>query len=342
MTRSGNCSAASRPGTAAPNRLVALLAYDGVNAFELGIAHEVFGLPNMGGDWYRVAVCAEHPGRPYRAGRQLQVVAEAGLPTLARAGTVVVPGWSDVDAEPPPTLLNALRRAHARGARIMSICSGVFVLAAAGLLDGRRVASHWAHADALARRYPALNVDASVLYTDNGDGLTSAGRAAGLDLCVHLVRRDFGPAVANDVARRLVIPAHREGGQSQYIARPVFGDDSPLADLIAWVREHLGEELSIDRLAGKARMSRCTFIRRFEEATGSSPGQWLMQERLSRAQSLLEATDWSIEDVATAIGLGSPEALRHHFRERLGTSPTRYRSIFRTGQGAAGRADATG
>jgi|EBPBiocorrection_1091918.scaffolds.fasta_scaffold125657_1 AraC family transcriptional activator FtrA len=311
------------------NRLVALLTYDGVNAFNLAAAHEVFGLSNMGSDWYRVAVCNERPGDPCRTGAQLQVVADSGLSAVANAGTVVVPGWHDIDVAPPPALLATLRCAHDRGARIMSICSGTFVLAAAGLLDGRRVTTHWAHADLLAMRYPSLKVDASVLYVDDGDVLTSAGRAAGLDLCVHVVRRDFGPEVANNVARRLVIPSHREGGQAQLTPRPVCGDGEPLADLLAWARAHLGEDLSIERLAEKAHMSRRTFIRRFEEATGVSPGRWVMQERLSKACALLEGTDWAIEAVATTTGFGSAGALRHHFREQLHTSPGHYRSSFR-------------
>jgi AraC family transcriptional regulator, transcriptional activator FtrA len=310
------------------NRLVAILAYDGVNAFELGIAHEVFGLPNMGPGWYEMSVCAAVPSRPCRASHQLGVVADAGLPTMARAGTVVVAGWDDIDAAPPPVLLTALRRAHARGARIVSICSGVFVLAAAGLLQGRRVAVHWAQAEALAQRYPELEVDATVLYVDDGDVLTSAGRAAGLDLCVHVVRRDFGPEVANQVARRLVIPVHREGGQAQFIPRHVVAHAEPLSGLLEWAREHLDEDLSIERMAERARMSRRTFIRRFEATTGSAPGTWVMQERLSRACGVLEATGLSIEEVATTTGFGSAENMRHHFRARLGTSPARYRLSF--------------
>ncbi len=311
------------------NPLVALVAYDGVNAFELGIAHEVFGLSNMGPDWYCLTVCSESPGRAVSAGALVQLVAQAGFEALSGAGTVVVPGWQDIDATPPSTLLAALRRAHASGTRIMSICSGVFVLAAAGLLDGRRVTAHWAHADLLARRYPSLQVDATVLYVDDGDVLTSAGRAAGLDLCIHLVRRDFGATVANEVARRLVIPSHREGGQVQFIPRPVPTSGEPLSNLLAWARDNLGDDLSIKRLAERVSMSRRTFIRRFEEATGTAPGHWVMQERLAQARALLESTDFSVEEVATSIGFGSAEAMRHHFREQLGTSPARYRSSFR-------------
>lgn len=311
------------------NNLVAVLAYDGVNAFELGIAVEVFGLSNMGPDWYRVIVCADRPGVPLVTGGSVKVVADAGLASLRRAGTIIVPGWQDIDAAPPETLLEALRRAHARGARIASICAGVFVVAAAGLLDGRRVAVHWMHAEALARKYPLLRVDPNVLYVDDGDVMSSAGRAAGLDLCVHIVRRDFGAEVANGVARRLVIPAHREGGQAQFIPSPVLSEGDPLVALRAWARDNLDHTLTIDDLAAKVRMSRRTFIRRFGEATGMSPGEWVLQERTARARSLLEATRLSIEQVATAVGFGSADALRHHFRTRLDTSPARYRGGFR-------------
>jgi len=197
------------------NNRVAVLAYDGVNAFELGLAVEVFGLPNMGPDWYQVVVCAEHPGVPLAAGGGVKIVADFGFSSLQQAGTIIVPGWQDIDVAPPDALLDALRSAHARGARIASICSGVFVVAAAGLLEGRRVAAYWARAEALACKHPSLTVDPDVLYVDDGDIMSSAGRAAGLDLCVHIVRKDFGAEVANDVARRLVIPAHREGGQAR-------------------------------------------------------------------------------------------------------------------------------
>ncbi|KWV50044.1 hypothetical protein AS156_14850 [Bradyrhizobium macuxiense] len=311
------------------DRTVALLAYDGVNAFELGMALEVFGLPNVSRDWYRVAVCAERPGVPLAAGSGVKIVADVPFSYLAEVGTIIVPGWLDIEASPSEPVLSALRRAHARGVRIASICSGVFVVAAAGLLDGRRVAAHWAHAEALMRRHPSLRVDSKVLYVDDGDIMSSAGRAAGLDLCIHIVRKDFGAEVANEVARRLVIPAHREGGQAQFIPSPVLAEGDPLAELCAWMRTHLNRDLTIANLAGRARMSRRTFIRRFEEATGTSPGEWVLQERVMRARSLLEATGMSVEDVATAVGFGTSDVLRHHFRTRFDTSPSRYRLGFR-------------
>lgn len=311
------------------NNVVAVLAYDGVNTFELGMATELFGLSDMGADWYRLILCADRPGQQLVASGGVKLVADAGLGRLRGAGTIVVPGWEQIDEVPPTALLEALRRAHARGARIASICSGVFVLAAAGLLTGRRVTAHWAEAEALARRYPLLRVDPGVLYVDDGDIMTSAGRAAGLDLCLHIVRRDFGTKVANDAARRLVIPAHREGGQAQFIPRPIRPEGDSLAELLDWIRRHLKDDLAIADLATKAQMSRRTFIRRFEEATGVPPGEWVLRERMALARNLLETTRMSVERVATATGFGSTEALRHHFRARLDTSPARYRASFR-------------
>ncbi|QHP74064.1 transcriptional regulator FtrA [Bradyrhizobium sp. LCT2] len=308
---------------------VAVLAYDGVNTFELGMAVEVFGLTDMGRDWYRLVVCTEHPGRPLAANNGIRIAADDGLKTLARANTIIVPGWSHIEHVPSATLLDTLRRAHQQGVRIASICSGVFILAAAGLLDGRRATAHWAQAELLSSRYPAVNVDPNVLYVDDGDIMSSAGRAAGLDLCLHIVRRDYGAEIANRVAQRLVVPPHREGGQAQYIPQPVRkAEGDALASVFAWAQHHLDQDLAIDRLASRAGMSRRTFIRRFEEATGMSPGDWVAQARVSRARELLEATQLPIEDIAVATGFGSAEALRHHFRQRIRTSPMRYRTAF--------------
>lgn len=240
-----------------------------------------------------------------------------------------MPGWSHIEHVPSVTLLDTLRRAHQRGVRIASICSGVFILAAAGLLDGRRATAHWAQAELLSSRYPTVNVDRDVLYVDDGDIMSSAGRAAGLDLCLHIVRRDYGAEIANRVAQRLVVPPHREGGQAQYIPQPVRkAEGDALASVFAWAQHHLDQDLAIDRLASRAGMSRRTFIRRFEEATGMSPGDWVVQARVSRARELLEATQLSIEGIAAATGFGSAEALRHHFRQRIRTSPMRYRAAF--------------
>jgi AraC family transcriptional activator FtrA len=310
-------------------RVVAVVAYDGVSAFELGLTLEVFGLSKMGPDWYRVVVCSERPGRPLTANNGLKVIADAGMGALARADTIIVPGSRDI-VESSPALLDALRRAHRRGARVASICAGAFILAAAGLLDGRRATTHWAHADALSRRYPGVQVDANVLYVDDGDIMTSAGRAAGLDLCLHIVRSDHGTEIANQVARRLVIAPHREGGQAQYIRQPVPAiEGDALAVVFDWAQRHLDRDLTISSLAAKAGMSRRTFIRRFEGATGMSPGEWVVQTRVAKARELLEATRIPIEGVATETGFGSADAMRHHFRLRLGTSPAHYRAAFR-------------
>lgn len=310
------------------NHSVAVLAYDGVCTFEVGIAVEVFGLPGMGPDWYRVVVCTDRPGHPVLANGDVKIVADAGPDALDDAGTIILPGWQHIDVAPPRALLDRLRRAYANGSRVASICSGVFVLAAAGLLDGHRAAVHWAQAEALARRYPQIDVDPNVLYVDEGNVLTSAGRAAGLDLCLHIVRRDHGAEVANEVARRLVIAPHRDGGQAQFIPRPVSVENDPLSDVFGWALGHLERDLSIAELADKAKMSRRTFTRRFEQATGTSPGKWVLQARMTEARRLLETTRLPVEQIAIAAGFGSTDTLRHHFRTRLYTSPARYRSSF--------------
>lgn len=311
-------------------RSVAVLAYDGLCTFEFGQVVEVFGLPRpeMGPDWYRFRVCAERPG-PLAAIGGFRVEADGGLAELGRAATIVVPGWRGIDAPVPAELTAVLRAAHAAGSRLVSICSGVAVLAATGLLDGRACTTHWRHAERLAARFPAVRVDPNVLYTEADGVFTSAGSAAGLDLCVHLVRRDFGPRIANEIGRRLVLPPHREGGQAQYIDRPVAErENSRFAALFEWARRRLGERITVDRMAAEAAMSRRSFIRRFEAATGTTPGDWLIGERVRRAAELLEATALGVEQVATDCGFGTADGLRHHFRARLGISPTAYRRQF--------------
>ena len=316
------------------NPLVVTLAYDGLCTFEFGLAVEVFGLPRpeMGPDWYRFAVAAVDPG-PLTATGGVRLMVDGGLDLLERAGTVVVPGWRGVEAPVPAALSAALRRAHGRGARLVSICSGVFVLAAAGLLDGRRATTHWRYAAALGARHPAVTVDPDVLYVDAGQVLTSAGSAAGLDLCLHLVRRDFGAAAANQVARRLVVPAHRDGGQAQFIERPVPrpSGQARLGPLLDEVAAHLDQPHSLARMAARAGMSLRSFLRHFRAATGMAPGEWLLAERLRRARDLLEAGDSGIEQVAVACGFGTAATLRHHFNRRLGISPAAYRARFRRG-----------
>ena len=309
---------------------VAALAYNGLGTFELGIVSEVFGLPRpeMGPDWYRFQVCALEPG-PLRATGGLMVEAQGGLAQLGKAGTIVIPGWKSANEKPPQRLIAALRRAHARGARLVSICSGVFVLAATGLLDGKRATTHWRYVDALRSRYPKIRVEPDVLYIDEGTILTSAGSAAGIDLCLHIVRRDFGAEIANQVARRLVVPPHREGGQAQFAVRPIPPDESPgLAAVLQWAQAHLDRAMMVDDLAGRARMSPRNFARRFKRETGTTPHRWLTHQRILAAQQLLERSNRSIEQIAESVGLQTAATLREHFRRRLQTTPTAYRRAF--------------
>lgn len=315
---------------AALNPLVVVLAYDGLCAFEFSCAAEVFGLarPELGRDWYRFETCAAER-RPLRGQYGLRISATHGLERLRRAGTVIIPGWRGVDVPVPERVLDALRDAHARGARLLSICSGAFVLAATGLLDGKRATTHWRYADALRSRYPQIEVDPDVLYVDEGSLLTSAGSAAGLDLCLHLVRRDWGAEIANHVARRLVIPPHRDGGQAQFVERPVPTDErNALSPLLDTMRRRLAEPLSIAKLARMAAMSERSFMRHFKQTTGSTPADWLVRARVDRARELLEGSRHSIDRIATLTGFGTATTLRHHFRRKLGASPRAYRERF--------------
>ncbi|MDH6465267.1 AraC family transcriptional activator FtrA [Micromonospora sp. A200] len=312
-------------------RTVAVLAYPGMSVFETGIVTEVFGLPRpeFDVDWYALTVCAERPGPvPVVGGAALHT--PYGLDVLARAGTVIVPGVPDVTADPSPELVTALRRAHRAGARIMSICSGAFALAGAGLLDDRRATTHWRYADLLSRRYPRVEVDPDVLYLDDGDVLTSAGSAAGLDLCVHVVRRDFGAAIANAVARRLVIPPHRDGGQAQFIETPVPADpgDDRIARSMDWALAHLAEPLTVQRLARQAHMSSRTYLRQFARAAGTSPIRWLIDQRVRASLVLLESTGLPVAEVARSVGFDSAVTYRHHFGRAMRTSPSAYRRAF--------------
>ncbi|MGW5718086.1 helix-turn-helix domain-containing protein [Amycolatopsis sp. NPDC003865] len=301
---------------------VALAATDGMLSFELTIASEVFGDDPR----YDFAVCGS---APVRVGRFL-LDPDDGLDRLARAGTVLVPGWADVDADPPADLIAAVRAAHAAGARVASLCTGAFVLAAAGLLDGRRATTHWAHTDVLAARFPRVTVDPDVLYVDNGSVLTSAGKAAAMDLCLHLVRADHGPAAANAVARRLVVPPHRAGGQAQYVATPVPArDDHPLAALLPWITARLDQPLTVADLARKAKVSTRHLTRHFHAATGTTPLRWLLTQRIRRAQELLEKTDSPVEKIAASVGMGTATTLRRHFTRTVGVPPDTYRRTFR-------------
>jgi AraC family transcriptional activator FtrA len=312
---------------------VVALAYDGLCTFEFGIIVEAFGLrrPELTVPWYRFTVCSLER-RPLRATGGVTLRAEAGLDVLARADTIVIPGWRDPDDTPPAALLSALRRAARRGARFVSICSGVFVLAAAGLLDGRRATTHWRYAERLAARFPGIRVEPDVLYVDEGRVLTSAGSAAGIDLCLHIIRSDFGAEVANAVARRLVVPPHRDGGQSQYVSAAVqTAGSSRFARLIDWVQANLQRDLTLAVLARQARMSARSFARHFHAEIGTTPHRWISHQRLLAAQRWLEKTDAPIDRVAEEVGMQTGATLRHHFRTRFGTSPMQYRKRFATG-----------
>jgi AraC family transcriptional regulator, transcriptional activator FtrA len=310
---------------------IAALAYPGMAPFELSIVIEVFGLARPDLDvasWYRLDVCAVRPG-PQPAVGGITITVSHGLDQLAAADTVIIPGWPVRD-EVPAELVDAVRSAHRRGARVVSICSGAFVLAAAGLLDGRRAATHWQYAARLAAAHPRVIVDPDVLYVDDGDVLTSAGSAAGIDLCLHLIRRDHGAAVANHVARRLVVPAHRDGGQSQFIERPVAVDgDTRIHEVIGWMSGNLARPMSVRSLAARAHMSERHFARRFREVTGQSPVEYLIGLRVNTSLALLEADGGSIDEVASSVGFANAVTYRHHFRTRMHTAPSAYRRAFR-------------
>jgi AraC family transcriptional activator FtrA len=312
------------------NPLVVALAYDNLSNFAFACAAEIFGLPRpeVGPGWYRFATCSA-TGKPVRGEYGIRMAVDGGLELLARAGTIVIPGWHDVDAPVPAPVLDALRAAHRRGARLLSICTGSVVLAATGLLDGRRLTTHWRFAERVQQRFPRTQVDAHVLYVDEGRLLTSAGSASGLDLCLYLVRRDFGTAVGNQVARRLIISPHREGGQAQFVERPMDRRErGSLGALIERMQRRLHEPTSNALLAKQAAMSERTFIRKFRAATGMTPADWLAGARVDRVRELLESTTLPIGDIAARTGLGTPSTLRHHFRRRLGVSPVAYRHRF--------------
>jgi len=311
--------------------LVVVPVYDGLCTFEFSIVAEVFGLarPEMGPHWYRFASAAIEPG-PLRAHGGLRVQAEGSIELLDAADLIVMAGWKGADVPVPAALATRLRAAWQRGATLASICSGAFVLAATGLLDGRRAATHWRYAGQLAERHPAVEVDAKVLYAGVERLYTSAGSAAGIDLMLHLVRRDFGSEAANGVARRLVMPAHRQGGQAQFIERPVArGREGRLAALLDRMRANLQQDWGVARMAQSLDTSKRTFLRRFAEATGSSPAEWLAATRLDEAKRLLEQGSEPIESVALQAGFGSVQVLRSHFRRSMGLSPREYRASFR-------------
>ncbi|MEV0691434.1 helix-turn-helix domain-containing protein [Streptomyces sp. NPDC050388] len=312
--------------------IVAVLLFSGGPIFESSIPLSVFGVDRQdaGVPRYRLLVSAGEGG-PLRTTGGLELTAPHGLEAIARAGTVVVPAWRSITSPPPDDALEALRRAHEEGARIVGLCTGAFVLAAAGLLDGRPATTHWMYAPTLAKRYPSVHVDPRELFVDDGDVLTSAGTAAGIDLCLHIVRTDHGNEAAGALARRLVVPPRRTGGQERYLDRSLpeeIGAD-PLAEVVAWALEHLHEQFDVETLAARAYMSRRTFDRRFRSLTGSAPLQWLITQRVLQAQRLLETSDYSVDEVAGRCGFRSPVALRGHFRRQLGSSPAAYRAAYR-------------
>lgn len=309
-------------------RVVALVSSP-QSPFELGCAAEVFGtVPSGVPARYSFRTCAELPG-PVQTTVGFAMIVDAGLEALQEAHTVVVPGWQPHGALVPTAVTEALRAAHRRGARIVAICTGAFVLAQAGLLEGRRATTHWRHTARLAATFPEVQVDPDVLFVDHGDVATSAGTGAGIDLCLHLVRSDYGAAYAAQIARNMVLPPHREGSQLQYAAQPApVRADETLAPLLEWATSHLDARLTLDRLAEHAGQSSRTLARRFTEQLGTSPGQWLLSQRLDAARILLEQTDLPVEAIATRVGLASAVNLRRRFRAHLGTTPGAYRRTF--------------
>ncbi len=332
------CKAASRvtartvtvnaAASAAPLR-IAVVAFDRISPFHLAVPCVVFGDEHPGAPRFDFRVCAGEPG-PLRTTAGFAVQVAHGLRALATADIIIVPSWRDPTEPPPAPLLRALCRAHQRGARLVGLCLGAYVLAAAGLLDGRPATTHWRCAVDFAARYPQVQVDADVLYVDDGDLVTSAGTAAGLDCCLHLVRQRYGAAAANCIARRLVVAPHRQGGQAQFIEQPLPDSVrlSRMGGLLDALRSRLQEPHSVDSLAADAAMSRRSFTRHFRQLTGTTVQRWLQSERLALAQRLLETTPQPVERIAELAGFGSTVSLRQHFRRALGVSPSAWRQTF--------------
>jgi AraC family transcriptional activator FtrA len=311
------------------HRVVALV-HPPQSPFELGCAAEVFGTHRSGlPHYYDFHVCTPDP-EPVATTAGYAMVVTEGLSELDTADTIIIPGWKPLDAELSQTVVRALRRAHRRGARVVTICTGAFALAQTGLLDDRRATTHWARAAELRARFPRVRVDPDVLYIDHGDVATSAGAGAGIDLCLHLVRSDHGAGHAAQLARHMVMPPHREGGQAQYAAVPSGPQpQDSLAVLLDWVTDRLGEPITVDDMAAYLQVSSRTLARRFTDQLGTSPGQWLLSQRIDAARTLLEETDLSIEAIALRIGLASATNLRRRFHQALHTTPAAYRRAFR-------------
>lgn len=319
-------------------RSIAVLLFDQVPLFEASVPIAVFSERYNGLPEFDVRAVAAEGGR-IKSNAGLELAAPYTLDAVEDADLVIVPTWRrPPDEQPPQAALEALRRAHARGATVVSLCLGTFVLAASGLLDGLPATTHWRYAPLLAQAYPKVDVRPDVLYVDQGTILTSAGSAGGIDLCLHLVRRAYGSKAANDIARGMVVPPHRSGGQAQYIDHPVPAPvtSDPLGAALDWALRHLDEEITVDVLAAKATMSRRTFDRHFRQVNGTTPTQWLLHQRVLHAQRLLETTDEPVERVARSVGFASAVALRPHFRRQVGVSPAAYRLSFGANLSMAG------
>jgi transcriptional regulator GlxA family with amidase domain len=323
-----------RPRREVRRHVVAALVDKQIAAFELGVVHEVFGLDRSeyADPWYEFRVVAASPGPIRVTDGSWSINTPFGLDDLDDVDTLIVPVWPAKADQAPPEVLDHVRAVHERGGRVVSVCTGAFLLAQTGLLDGRRATTHWIHAAELAERYPAVEVDPNVLFVDAGDGIyTSAGTAAGIDLCLHLVRIDHGAEVANALARRMVVPPQRDGGQAQFVDAPlpVTPQDDPIGRTLDWAIEHLDQAISVEEMARQAYISPRSFARRFRAATGTTPMQWLARQRVLHAQRLLESTDLPVEVVAQRCGFGTATGLRTHFRRLAGTSPLAYRRTFR-------------
>jgi len=308
---------------------VTALAYQRLSTFEFSIAVEIFGIDrsDMGVPWYEFATASED-GKPVSAVGGIKITPSADLSALQHSDTIVIPGWPTDGTQPSPALKAALQQAHARGARLLSICSGAFLLAACGLLDGKGVTTHWMYADKFRTRFPHIKLSPDVLYIDADDIMTSAGSSAGIDLLLHLVRKDYGSHIANRVAKRLVMAPHRAGGQLQFTETPVEPDGHKLASLMDAVRASLDTPWTVEDMAAEVAMSLRTFCRRFKQSTGLSPAQWLVGIRVTAAQNLLENSPLSIKEIAQKTGFGASENFFRRFKARVGVNPSTYRAQF--------------